>query len=125
MMDDAPVAGIGAGTFDGLAPVFRENKDPPPGPSAATAAAAFAIELGKPMLWLIIAGIMALSLALLRASLLRGRDSFYPAMAASGLVTTVLFAFIDAGLFGTAIGLIVSGTLGLGLAQSKSRTAHI
>ena len=125
MMDDAPVAGIGAGTFDDLAPVFRENKDPPSGPSAATAAAAFAIELGKPMLWLIIAGTMALTLALLRASLLRGRDLFYPAMAASGLVTIVLFAFIDAGLFGTAIGLIVSGTLGLGLAQSKSRTAHI
>jgi hypothetical protein len=125
MMDDAPVTGIGAGTFEDLAPVYREIKDPPSGPTAATAAAAFAIELGKPMLWLIIAATMGFTLALLRASLQRGRDSFYPAMAASGLVTILLLAFIDAGLFGTATGLIVSGMLGLGLAQSKSRTVHL
>lgn len=125
MMDDAPVGGIGAGTFNDLAPVYREAKDPPSGPTAATSAAAFAIELGKPMLWLIIAATVGFTLALLRASLQRGRDSFYPAMAASGLVTILLFAFIDAGLFGTTTGLIVSAMLGLGCAQSKSRTLLI
>lgn len=125
MMDDAPVGGIGAGTFKDLAPVYREAKDPPSGPTAATSAAAFAIELGKPMLWLIIAATVGFTLALLRASLQRGRNSFYSAMAASGLVTILLFAFIDAGLFGTTTGLIVSAMLGLGCAQSKSRTLPI
>jgi hypothetical protein len=125
MMDDAPLGGIGAGTFNALAPVYRQSQDPPSGPTAATAAAAFAIELGKPMLWLMVTATGAFTLALLRASLQRGRDSFYAAMAASGLVTTLLFAFIDAGLFGTGTGLIVSAMLGLGLAQSRSRTVHV
>jgi hypothetical protein len=37
----------------------------------------------------------------------------------------LLQAFIDAGLSGTATGLIGAALIGLGLAQSKSRTAHI
>lgn len=124
MMDDAPVGGIGAGTFNDLAPVYREDKDPAPAPAAATAAASFAIELGKPMLWFIVAATVGFTLALLRASMQRGRDSFYSAMAASGLVTILLLAFVDAGLFGTATGLIVSAMLGLGVAQSKGRPVH-
>jgi hypothetical protein len=123
MMDDAPAAGIGAGTFRNLAPVYREDKDPSPSLAPATAAAAFAIELGKPMLWLIVALTIGFALALLQASLRRGRDWLYPATAASGLVTTLLLTFVDAGLLGTATALSVSVMLGMGLAQSKSRTA--
>ena len=55
VLDDAPLVGTGAGTFAALAPIYREIDDPPPGSVASTAAAAFAIELGKPMLWLIAA----------------------------------------------------------------------
>jgi hypothetical protein len=125
MVDDAPVVGIGAGAFKDLAPVYRENNDPPPGSTAATAAANLSIELGKPMLWLIVAATASIILVLLRASLQRGRDSFYAAMAASGLLTISLLAFVNAGLFGTATGIIFSAMLGLGLAQSKSRKVHI
>jgi hypothetical protein len=124
MMDDAPDTGIGAGTFQSLAPVYRENKDPPSGPTAATAAAAFAIELGKPMLWLIVAAAAGFTLLLLRGALQRGRDWIYPATAASGLVTVLLLSFVDAGLFGTTTGLVASAMIGLGLAQSKSRSAN-
>jgi len=59
---DAPLAGTGAGTFAALAPIHRQIDDPP-GSTAATAAAAFAIELGKPMIWLITVAAGASSLS--------------------------------------------------------------
>ena len=123
MLDDAPLVGIGAGTFAALAPIYRELDDPPPGP-AATTASALAIELGAPMLWLIAAATVVGIVMLLRASLLRGRDSFYAAMAGSCLITMFLSAFINAGLLGTGAGLITATAIGLGVGQSKSRTAQ-
>ena len=125
MLDDAPLVGTGAGTFAALAPIYREMDDPPSGPTAATAAGAFAIELGKPMLWLIAAATAGFIVMLLRASLQRGRDSFYSAMGGSSLITLLLLAFTNAGLFGTATGLIVAATLGLAFAQSESRTVQL
>ncbi len=122
LLDDAPLVGTGAGTFAALAPIYREMDDPPPGPAAATAAAAFAIELGKPMLWLMVAAAAGAVVILLRAALQRGRDWFYPAMGGSCLFTILLLAFTNAGLLGTATSLITAATLGLGFAQSKSRT---
>ena len=125
MLDDAPLVGTGAGTFAALAPIYREIDDPPPNSVAATAAAAFAIELGKPMFWLIAAATAGSIFILLRASLQRGRDSFYPAMAGSCLITLLLLSFNNAGLFGTATSLIAAAVIGLGIAQSKSRTAKL
>jgi hypothetical protein len=122
VLDDAPLVGTGAGTFAALAPIYREMDDPPPGSAAATAAAAFAIELGEPMLWLMVAAAGGAIITLLRASLQRGRDSFYPAMGGGCLITILLLAFTNAGLLGTATSLITAAALGLGFAQSKSRT---
>jgi hypothetical protein len=73
------------------------------------------------MLLLIIAAIATSTVVLLRASLLRGRDSFYPARAGAALITLLLLAFINAGLLGNTTGLIAAATVGLGFAQSKSR----
>ncbi len=123
MLDDAPAVGTGAGTFAALAPIYREIDDPPSDSPAPTAAGAIAIELGKPMLWLIVAATIGLILLLFRASLLRGRDSFYSAMAGSCLLTLLLMCFTNAGLFATAPALLGASCLGLGLAQSKSRKA--
>jgi hypothetical protein len=103
MLDDAPFGGIGAGGFADLSPIYREIADPPSPPTAATAASTFAIEFGKPMFWL-------LSAATQRHN---GRKHFIGGVAVS---------FVDTGLFGTATGVILSATLGLGVAQSKSRT---
>jgi hypothetical protein len=122
---DAPLVGTGAGTFAALAPIYRQIDDPLPGSTAATAAAAFAIELGKPMFWLITVAAAGSIFILLRASLQRGRDSFYPAMGGSCLITLLLLAFNNAGLFGTSSSLIAAATIGLGIAQSKSRTAKL
>ena len=123
VLDDAPIVGTGAGTFAALVPVYREMDDPPSNSVAATAAAAFAIELGKPMFWLIAAATAGCILILLRASLQRGRDSFYPAMGGSCLITLLLLSFNNPGLLGTATSLITAVVIGVGFAQSKSRTA--
>jgi hypothetical protein len=122
---DAPFVGTGAGTFAALAPIYRQIDDPPPGSTAATAAAAFAIELGKPMFWLITVAAVGSIFILLRTSLQRGRDSFYPAMGGSCLITLLLLSFNNAGLFGTASSLIAAAVIGLAIAQSKSRTAKL
>ena len=122
VLADAPLVGTGAGTFAAVAPIYREMDDPPPGPIAPTAAAAVAIELGKPMLFLIVVATAAAIFILLRGSLRRRRDSFYSAMAGSCLITLLLLAFTNAGLLGTATSLIAAAMLGLGFAQSKSRT---
>src|SRR6516165_1025878 len=90
---DAPLVGTGAGTFAALAPIYRQIDDPSPGSTAATAAATFAIELGKPMLWFITVATVGFIFILLRAALQRGRDSFYPAMGGSYLITLLLLSF--------------------------------
>ena len=74
------------------------------------------------MLWLTVAATVAFIIMLLRASLQRGRDLFYPAMGGGCLITLLLLAFTNAGLLGAATGLIVAATLGLAFAQSQSRT---
>ena len=125
VLDDAPLIGTGAGTFTALVPIYREIDDLPPNSLAATAAAAVAIELGKPMFWLIAAATAGSIVILLRASLRRGRDSFYPAMAGSCLIALLLLSFINPGLLGTATSLIAAAVIGLGIAQSKSRTAKL
>jgi hypothetical protein len=125
VLDDAPLVGTGAGTFEALAPIYRQIDEPPPGSTAATAAAAFAIEFGKPMFWLIAAATAGSAFILLRASLRRGRDSFYSAMGGSCLITLLLLSFNNAGLFGTASSSIAAAVVGLAIAQTKSRTAKL
>jgi hypothetical protein len=55
----------------------------------------------------------------------RGRDSFYPAMAGGCLITLLLLSFNNVGLFGTATSLIAAAVIGLGIGQSKSRSAKL
>jgi hypothetical protein len=125
VLHDAPLVGTGAGTFAALAPIYRQIDDPPSGSTAATAAAAIAIELGKPMFWLITVAIASSIFILLRASLQRGRDSFYPAMGGSCLITLLLLSLHNAGLFGTASSSIAAAVIGLAIAQSKGRTTKL
>ena len=123
VLKDAPFAGTGAGTFAVVAPIYREMGEPPTDSVAATTAASLGIELGRPLLWLIVAVTAASIVLLLNCCLKRGRDSFYPAMGASCLATMLLLSFVNPGLLGNAAGLIAAITLGLSIAQSKSRTS--
>lgn len=125
VLEDAPLVGTGARTFAALAQIYREIDDPRPRPVASTAAANFAVELGRPMLWLIVTATIGFLVSFLIASLQRGRDSFYPAMGGSCFLSLLLLSFINAGVLGAAAGLIVAVVLGLAIAQSKSRTIQL
>jgi hypothetical protein len=125
VLEDAPLVGTGAGTFAAVAPIYREINDAPPSFAAATAAATLAIELGAPMLWLTVVAMVAFIISLLRASLQRGRDSFYPAMGGACLITFTLLFFTNAGPLGAATGLMMAATFGLSLAQSQGRTPKL
>ena len=127
MLADAPLVGTGAGTFAALLPLYRETiDDSQTGPvDGTTAAATLAIELGAPMFWLIVTAAVAFIVFFFRASLRRGRDSYYPAMGVGCLVTLLLLAFNNGGLLEPATSLIAAVAVGLALAQSKSRTVDI
>jgi len=121
ILDDSTWTGTGAGTFAAVMPIYRDIDDPETA-TAPTAAAALSIELGRPMFWLIVIVIVGAIVILLRASLQRGRDSFYPAAGAGCLITLLLLAFMNAGILGTATAVIAAAMLGLALVQRKSRT---
>jgi hypothetical protein len=120
ILADAPVLGTGAGTFASLVPIYRSADTAASSLNAVTAAARISIELGRPMLWLSGAAAMLAALGLLRGSLRRSRDYFYPAAGAASLVTLTLLAFVNVGLFGPALSLLAAMTLGLALAQARS-----
>jgi hypothetical protein len=122
MLRDAPLVGTGAGTFAALVPIYRAIDDPPGTSEGSTTAATLTIELGRPMFWLFVLAIAVSILIFLRAALVRGRDSFYPAMGGGALITLVLLIFMNDGLLGNATGLLVAAMFGLSMAQSKSRT---
>jgi hypothetical protein len=124
MLADAPWAGSGAGTFAALLPIYRDFDDTAPAAAAPTAAAAMAIELGRPMLWAIVLAAAGAIVLLLRGALQRGRDSFYPAAGAASLVTLLLLAFGEAAMPATGVAVIAASVLGLAAAQSKSRTSN-
>src|SRR5207244_8158845 len=100
MLADVPWAGTGAGTFASLLPVYQDADDVTKLPVAPTTAARIAIDLGRPMLWIITVGVLSAIIILLRGALQRGRDSFYPATAASSLVLLLLLSFCDNGVLG-------------------------
>ena len=114
-------AGTGAGTFAAILPIYQDIDELATGSVAPTAAAAIAVEMGRPFLWAILLAAIALVVTLLRGALLRRRDSFYSTAGASCVVAGTLLAFGNAALFSTPVLIIVAAIIGIAIAQSKSR----
>ena len=123
ILSDNPWTGIGAGTFAAIVPVYRDAGDTSAYTTATTAAATTVIELGRFMFLAIVVTTLVAIIALLRGALRRGRDSYYAAGGAGCLVTLLMIAFCNAGIYGTAISIIAVAALGLAFGQSRSRAA--
>jgi hypothetical protein len=122
ILSEASWAGSGAGTFAALVPIYRSGEDVAASATAPTAAADIVIELGWPALCVFLA-IMALAAVLLmRGALERGRDSFYATAAAGCAVLIAVEAFCDPALASIAASAMAAVLLGLGVAQSVSRS---
>jgi len=116
--------GTGAGTYHALVPIYREPNDPMEDWAPPTAAAEMAVEWGRPLLWAGAIAAVVLGAILLRAGMNRGRDSFYAVAGAGTVVSSLILAFGNPGLFGTSVLIVVGAVLGLALAQSRSRVTQ-
>jgi hypothetical protein len=114
--------GTGAGTFAAVLPIYRDIDELATGLVAPTAVATIAVEMGRPLLWVILMAAMALVVTLLRGAVRRGRDSFYSMAGASSVVAITLLAFGNVGLFSTPVLVITAAVVGIAIAQSKSRS---
>ena len=114
--------GTGAGTYEALLPSYRNIDDASVTGRAPTTAAQVAIEMGGVAIWILMLTMIAATGLWLRGALSRGRDLFYATAAAGGAITLTVEAFVDASLLGTAVVIVATTVLGLGLAQSASRT---
>lgn len=118
MLFDSRWVGTGAGTFVAVLPIYQDL-----GSSIAqspSTIAGFAVELGLPMGLFTVAIAAWLAVMLYRAALDRGRDSFYPAAAAAGVIVMLGEAFCDASLLNASVAILGDALIGLGLAQSIS-----
>jgi len=118
MLSDNRWLGTGAGTFDAVLPIYQDLGSSIAKPPST--ASGLAIEFGLPITLVMIVIAIWLAVTLYRAALYRGRDSFYPAVAAAAIIAILAQAFCDASLMNSGIAIVLAALTGLGLAQSVS-----
>lgn len=114
--------GTGAGTFSAIFQIYRDFDELATPPLAPTALAAIAVEMGRPFLWETLVAAAALLIILLQGAARRGRDPFYSIAGATCITTTTLLAFGNAQVLSTPVLVIAAVTIGIAIAQRKSRT---
>jgi hypothetical protein len=119
MLADAKWVGTGAGTFAALLPIYRDVDDAD-FHAAPTAAVAIAIEMGRPLLWLLVIAALVSALSLVKRALMRGREYIYAGTGAACIVAVLVSSFANAGILGLGASLLTSVVCGLALAQSRS-----
>jgi hypothetical protein len=126
ILSDARWLGTGAGTFSEIAQLYRDYDAVILGPiiNGPTTSAVIAVELGRPALVFTVAAAIALLALLIRASIERGRDSFYPAAGAASLCILIITSFGESGLLDSSLAITASAIVGLAVAQSASRKTH-
>lgn len=126
VLSDRRWLGTGAGTFSEVAQLYRDYDAAALGRvvSGPTTSAVIAVELGRPILLFAGAGAIVLLLLLMRASIERGRDSFYPAAGAASLCILIITSFGDADLLSSSLAITASAIIGLAIAQSVGRKSN-
>ena len=113
--------GTGAGTFAAVLPIYQNIGELTTTKVAPTAAAAIAVEMGRPIFWVILVVMVALVVILMRGALRRQRGSYYSTAGAGFIVTTALLSFGNSALLTTPISIVAAAAIGIAIAQSKSR----
>jgi hypothetical protein len=119
MLSEAQWAGSGAGSFEALLPIYRAS-DEADSLELPTAAAAIAVEMGRPFLWTCVIVVLIGASTLFRRALLRGRDYVYSGAGAGCMIALLILSFANNGIFGLTASLMISIMCGLAFAQSKS-----
>lgn len=114
--------GSGAGTFEAILRLYSAQDTSAASTLAPTLASQIAIELGRPMLWILVAAGAALIVLCASGGFIRGRDFFYSVAGAGVGVTSLIVAFCDSGLTSAAVSVLAFCAIGLALAQRVSRT---
>jgi hypothetical protein len=123
-LSDSRWLGSGVGTFRSLARIYQDFGTSPIS-EAPTTAVSIAIEWGYPALVVLSIFTLQLFAFAFRGALRRGRDSFFPAMAAAGVTVVFWEAFCDPSLMYSPVQIIIAVIIGLGLSQSSGRTSGL
>ncbi|GMO43209.1 hypothetical protein [Bradyrhizobium sp. TM233] len=118
MLQDAGHAGSGAGTYAALLPIHRDIAAPL-SRERPTAAAAIAIEMGRPFLYSVLIVAVLGAGALLRCSLRRRHDYVYAAIGAGAAASLVVLALVEDGILEFGASLLAAALFGLAVAQSQ------
>jgi O-antigen ligase len=122
---DAPLLGMGYGTFEDIFPMYRDATIGSWGiwDKAHNTYLEVLQGLGLPVGLVFIASVLFLVVLCFRGALTRQRDAIAPAVAASASVIVGLHSFVDFSLQMQAVALTWMALLGLGVAQTwSSRT---
>lgn len=122
MLQDAGLAGSGAGAYAVLLPIHRDMgtmalRERP------TAAAAIAIEMGRTFLVGLLIVVVLAAATLFSRSLLRGYDYVYAAQGAAASVSIAVLALVEDGILDLGASLLAAVLYGLAFAQSPPSTA--
>ncbi|BBO05397.1 MULTISPECIES: hypothetical protein [Bradyrhizobium] len=124
MLQDAGHAGSGAGTYAALLPIHRDIAAPL-SRERPTAAAAIAIEMGRPFLYGVLIVAVVGAGALLRCSLRRRHDYVYAAIGAGAATSLVVLALVEDGILEFGASLLAAALFGLAVAQSQRDTGAV
>jgi hypothetical protein len=123
-LSDDPWAGSGVGTFELLSRAYL-GFGVKPILAAPSTAVSIAIEWGQPALLILAVFAAQLFFFTMRGAIRRGRDSFFPSAAASGILVALCEGFVDPSLLSPTVQIIVAVMTGLGLSQSTGRTSGL
>jgi hypothetical protein len=122
VLADLPLAGTGAGTAVEMLRTYQELQDASAVPTAASAAAATIIGLGKPVFWTMLVVVLLGVAALFKGSLQRGRNWSFASSAAGALIAMSVASFEFQNLISVPSIILLAAIIGLGLAQRVGRT---
>ena len=123
MIADGRWFGSGANTFDVLARSYQSDAGSE-ALRAPSAAIELAVETGWVGLLVFVVSGLALLVQLFRGALERGRDWFFPAVAAAIVAASLCSSFVAQGLFNPSVALTLAVLVGIGLAQGFSQTRY-